>query len=315
MAVQSAPPDQPAAQTGEGIGVPRFKRRGTKSHYLLYDAADVDRRWAEREAEHAAVEASTRKAANALAAAFQKRTAELSAALAEKDAEIERLTTALALCAPALSAQSDENARLRLAISKTNDEVCQKLGSVLGYPRFCDDLKNFPTATLKDGVCVGEHVAESIASEATRTIQELNLRCEYLLRSVDSLELELKAQYTEVQRLKALNARVMQYRVDDAEIFNEVIRTLLLTLYQYTPEESLKIKIHEELDKAEKIIYMARIGKNAEGLLYASNYFMQIRATYDGVTVTYLEKDGELVDVRGDDLAHALTKAMTKVTE
>jgi hypothetical protein len=122
-------------------------------------------------------------------------------------------------------------------------------------------------------------------------------------------------QSIEIQRLKALNARVMQYRVDDAEIFNEVIRTLLLTLYQYTPEESLRIKIHEELDKAEKIIYMARIGKNAEGLLYASNYFMQIRATYDGVTVTYLEKDGELVDVRGDDLAHALTKAMTKVTE
>lgn len=60
--------------------------------------------------------------------------------------------------------------RLRLACSKANDEVCQTLGKALGYPRFKDDQKNFPGATEVDGVCVGDHVAESIADEAVQRI-------------------------------------------------------------------------------------------------------------------------------------------------
>lgn len=63
--------------------------------------------------------------------------------------------------------------RLRLAISKQNESICQTLGAVLGYPRFCDDQKTFPGATEADGVCVGDHVAESLADEAADLINRL----------------------------------------------------------------------------------------------------------------------------------------------
>jgi hypothetical protein len=60
--------------------------------------------------------------------------------------------------------QAAEIARLRVGLSRQSDEICQTLGAALGYPRYCDDQENFPDATESDGVCVGEHVAESIAA-------------------------------------------------------------------------------------------------------------------------------------------------------
>ena len=66
-----------------------------------------------------------------------------------------------------------EIARLRTALSKQNDEICQVLGSALGYPKFCDDQANFPGATESSGVCTGDHVAESIAVEAAKRIESL----------------------------------------------------------------------------------------------------------------------------------------------
>jgi uncharacterized coiled-coil protein SlyX len=62
---------------------------------------------------------------------------------------------------------------LEHACSSQNYEVCQTLGKALGYFWFKDDQKNFPGATEANGVCVGDHVAETIASEAARRITEL----------------------------------------------------------------------------------------------------------------------------------------------
>jgi len=62
---------------------------------------------------------------------------------------------------------------LRLAWAKENDEICQVLGKALGYPWYKDDPKNFPGATEENGVCVGEHVAVTIAMEAAATIAKL----------------------------------------------------------------------------------------------------------------------------------------------
>ena len=59
-----------------------------------------------------------------------------------------------------------EVARMKKAASTINEEVCQTLGAALGYPWFKDDQTNFPGATETDGVCVGPHVAESLAAEA-----------------------------------------------------------------------------------------------------------------------------------------------------
>ncbi len=51
------------------------------------------------------------------------------------------------------------------------NEVEQTLGKALGYPWYKDDQKNFPGATEKNGVCVGDHVPESILAEASRNIK------------------------------------------------------------------------------------------------------------------------------------------------
>lgn len=66
-----------------------------------------------------------------------------------------------------------ECARLRDAAIRQNHEIAQILGRALGYPRYCDDQKNFPGATDADGVCVGDHTAESLASEAAGKIDRL----------------------------------------------------------------------------------------------------------------------------------------------
>ncbi len=66
-----------------------------------------------------------------------------------------------------------ERQRLRSALAKQNHEIGQALGRALGYPKFADDQKNFPGATDADGVCVGEHVAETLASEAAAEIERL----------------------------------------------------------------------------------------------------------------------------------------------
>lgn len=63
--------------------------------------------------------------------------------------------------------------RMKAAASTINEEVCQTLGKVLGYPWFKDDLGNFPGSTEAHGVCVGDHVAESIAAEAAERIEAL----------------------------------------------------------------------------------------------------------------------------------------------
>ncbi len=73
-------------------------------------------------------------------------------------------------CVECLRADND---RLRRALDATEYAIQQSLGTALGYPRYCDDLVNFPDATPADGVCVGDHVAETLAAEAAREIERM----------------------------------------------------------------------------------------------------------------------------------------------
>jgi hypothetical protein len=70
--------------------------------------------------------------------------------------------------------------RLSEACAKENDEVCQILGKVLGYPWFKDDQANFPGATEAEGVCVGDNVAVTMAMQAARKIADLTTEVEDL---------------------------------------------------------------------------------------------------------------------------------------
>jgi len=76
---------------------------------------------------------------------------------------------------------------LEYGIAKQNLEIEQTCGRVLDYPWFKDDQKNFPGATEKDGVCVGEHVAETIAAELARKYTEAKDRIKRLEEAGDCL--------------------------------------------------------------------------------------------------------------------------------
>ena len=81
--------------------------------------------------------------------------------------------------------------RLKDAIIKQSHDIEQTLGRVLGYPWYKDDRKNFPDATEADGVCVGEHVPESLALEAANKIKRLEelykSACEISAQRADEL--------------------------------------------------------------------------------------------------------------------------------
>lgn len=72
-------------------------------------------------------------------------------------------------------------------VAKLDNEICQILGKVLKYPWYKDDPKNFPDATESDGICVGEHTAETIAMEAAAKIERLQKRVEAAERAAERL--------------------------------------------------------------------------------------------------------------------------------
>lgn len=61
----------------------------------------------------------------------------------------------------------------RLAWALMCQGIEQTAGKALSYPRYCDDQANFPGTTPNDGVCVGEHTAETIVMELAREVDHL----------------------------------------------------------------------------------------------------------------------------------------------
>lgn len=86
-----------------------------------------------------------------------------------------------------IAALRGERDRLRMAVSKSNEEICQSLGKALGYPWFKDDQANFPGSTETDGVCVGDHVAESIADEASRRLTQAERQRDELRKALERM--------------------------------------------------------------------------------------------------------------------------------
>ncbi len=79
-----------------------------------------------------------------------------------------------------IAALKAEIERLKRAAAQESHEIEQILGPALGYPPYSGDQKNFPGATEADGVCVGEHVAASLAAEAADKIRALLAEVELL---------------------------------------------------------------------------------------------------------------------------------------
>ena len=69
-----------------------------------------------------------------------------------------------------LAEAKDKYDRLRETCIRDEYDIRQTLGKALGYPWFKDDQNNFPGATEENGVCVGEHVAVTLAMEAAKQL-------------------------------------------------------------------------------------------------------------------------------------------------
>ena len=87
-----------------------------------------------------------------------------------------------------LNAANQRIKHMRDGIAKQNQTIEQACGKVLGYPWFKDDQKNFPGSTEKDGVCVGDHVAETIVSELAKRHTEALARIKRLEEAGDALK-------------------------------------------------------------------------------------------------------------------------------
>lgn len=88
-----------------------------------------------------------------------------------------------------LPAALDEIERLRKEIdgyAKECREVENALGAALGFPRYCDDKKNFPDATEKDGYCAGEHLPGTLAQAAAAEIERLRAALAVERKACDS---------------------------------------------------------------------------------------------------------------------------------
>jgi len=65
-------------------------------------------------------------------------------------------------------------------------DACEQIaGKALGYPWFKDDPANFPDATEADGVCIGEHVSDTIVQELANKLAGSAAEIERLRASLD----------------------------------------------------------------------------------------------------------------------------------
>jgi hypothetical protein len=72
-----------------------------------------------------------------------------------------------------LRKRCEQQGRQLTAAMLTETAISQLVGKALGYPWYKDDQKNFPGATEADGVCIGEHVAETIVREMVVVVGKL----------------------------------------------------------------------------------------------------------------------------------------------
>lgn len=112
----------------------------------------------------------------------------------------------LALVCNALREEWAEIERLRQAHARWNYGIEQTLGRALGYPRFADDPVNWPEAAAENSpdVCVGDHVAETLAAVIAEKYAALTSRCEWLGQQYQTLCAERQQLQGDKARLLAV---------------------------------------------------------------------------------------------------------------
>jgi hypothetical protein len=165
------------------------------------------------------------------------RTLELAAELVKAGSDIAGFSNQLLESQVACQKRGAELAKAKDAARRTFHEVEQTLGKALGYPWFKDDPKNFPDATEADGVCVGEHVPESIALEVANKIKELEAE----LSKVKSAERKHEIWAAEAQGDSEGARMICEELQSDNTRLRECLKTLLGTSRLQRDHDLLKI--------------------------------------------------------------------------
>lgn len=119
-----------------------------------------------------------------------------------------------------------ENTVPREIVSKMNDEICQTLGKALGYPWFKDDQKNFPGATESNGVCVGDHVAETLAMEAASRIAKQQAEFETTRKELEQTKKNFDILVSDLTDVKEQVVQIVHQRPPEA-IHNQLAEVLM----------------------------------------------------------------------------------------
>ena len=86
----------------------------------------------------------------------------------------------------------DDGHNFRVEALRSFHRIEQTLGKVLDCPWYKDDKKNFSDATEADGVCIGDHTAETIVIEAAEKIVDLKEKLRLAEEEIESLKYELR---------------------------------------------------------------------------------------------------------------------------
>lgn len=104
----------------------------------------------------------------------------------------------------ALDEEVSKLKRQRDGYQRHMHECEQIAGKALGYPWYKDDQKNFPGATEADGVCVGEHVGDTIVAELAEKYEKAKEKIVELEGLVRIMLMDLKCVIKDAERDVAL---------------------------------------------------------------------------------------------------------------
>lgn len=223
----------------------------------------------------------------------------------------------------------------------SHNEIEQTLGKALGYPWYKDDQKNFPGSTEKDGVCVGEHVAESIASEAANRIEKLTKENEGLknelarLNGQTNFACECGGTKVEVQKLTKENEdneRWQREVLTDYKIpFDDhtTARRLAFTYWMFDRAQEIRTlttRIKEvEMLKSE----VERLNQSNEKVLSTAAYYenlgqeqallektiCELKEAFDDLLISVADRLNPAVGKSLDRMAIALSSTPSEISE
>lgn len=151
-------------------------------------------------------------------------------------------------CGMSIGPDEKEKSDLRAQLAEAQEKKegyqhhcreCEQIaGKALGYPWFKDDPKNFPDATEEDGVCIGEHVADSIVAELATKYAEAHGKLKAAEQDIKSHKVNFQTAQNNA-RIASHNEAVANQRAEAAEDDVAALREGLIHLVSTLPQNAI----------------------------------------------------------------------------